>query len=136
MLFDKVGLSEPPTPEPESLEQRIERASTQVGFFWIIACGCARALVANKLPLFYSSLLDLERALGEVKAALRGEHAPYLKSINQPLHSTAEQCVVILRGLCDEMQGVMAQVAQLGGYVPTAPRSLVEMRLALLSLED
>src|SRR5260221_12299735 len=47
LLFDKVGLPEPPTLGPESFEQRIERASTNVGFFWIIACGSARALIAG-----------------------------------------------------------------------------------------
>ncbi|GLV55246.1 hypothetical protein KDH_20930 [Dictyobacter sp. S3.2.2.5] len=136
LLFDKVGLPEPPTPEPESLEQRIERASTQVGFFWIIACGCARALVANKLPLFYFSLLDLERALGEVRAARRGEQAPYLKSSNQPIYSTAKQCAAILLALCDEMESMMPGVVHLGGYVPASPRSLIEMRLSLLSSEE
>ncbi|GHO83887.1 nucleotidyltransferase domain-containing protein [Dictyobacter formicarum] len=136
LLFDKVGLPEPPTPEPESLEQRIERASTNVGFFWIIACGSARALVANKLPLFYSSLLELERALLEVKAALRGERAPYLKSTNQPLYLTQEKCAAILRSLCDEIESLMPQVVHLGGYVPASPRSLVEMRLSLFSSEE
>src|SRR5258708_2836368 len=103
LLFDKVSLPEPPAPEPESLEQRLERASTQVGFFWIIACGSARALAANKLPLFYSYLLELERALREVKAALRGERALYLKSPDQQMYLTHEKCAALLRRLCDEM---------------------------------
>jgi hypothetical protein len=51
LLFDKVGLPEPSAPEPESLEQCIEPASTQVDFFWIIACGSARALAAGRLLL-------------------------------------------------------------------------------------
>lgn len=136
LLFDKAGLPEPPAPEPERLEQRLERASTHVGFFWIIACGSARALAANKLPLFYSYLLELERALREVKAALRGERAPYLKSTDQQIDLIHETCVALLRRLCDEMESLMPQVVHLGGYVPASPRSLIEMRLALSTSEE
>lgn len=136
LLFDHVGLPETPAPEPESLEQRLERASMHVGFFWIIACGSARALVANKLPLFYSSLLELERAVREVKAALRGERAPYLKSTDQQIDVRYEKCAALLRRLCDEMESLMPHVVHLGGYVPASPRPLVEMRLALSSSEE
>lgn len=136
LLFDHVGLPKPPAPEPESLEQRLERASMHVGFFWIVACGSARALVANKLPLFYSSLLDLERAMLEVKAALRGERAPYLKSTEQQIDVRHEMCAALLRRLCDEMESLMPHVVHLGGSVPASPRALVEMRLALSSSKE
>jgi hypothetical protein len=133
LLFDKVGLPEPSAPEPESLEQRIERASTQVGFFWIIACGSARALAAGRLILFSSYLLELEGAIREVKTALRGERATYTKHTNLRMSFTHEERVVTLRHLCDEMERLMPQVVQFGGYVPASPRAIVEMRLALPS---
>lgn len=136
LLFDKVGLPEASAPEPESLEQRIERASTQVGFFWIIACGSARALAAGRLLLFSSYLLELEGAIRQVKTALRGEHATYTKHTNLRMSFTHEQRVATLRHLCDEMERLMPQVVQFGGYVPVLPRTLVEMRLALPSSEE
>jgi hypothetical protein len=136
LLFDKVGLPKPSAPEPESLEQRIERASTHVGFFWIIACGSARALAAGRLLLFSSYLLELEGTIREVKTALRGERTTYTKHTNLRMSFTHEERVAILRRLCDEMESLMPPVVQFGGYVPVSPRAIVEMRLALPSSEE
>lgn len=135
LLFDKVGLPEPPAPEPEPFEQRVERASLHVGFFWILAGGGARALVGSRFPLFVSYLIELERALQGVKAALRGEHAAYVKSTNRQMFMTYAACAAILREFCDEMEGLMPQVVQLGGYVPASPRAIIELRLALATDE-
>lgn len=135
LLFDKVGLPGPPLSEPESPEQRLERVSTQAGFFWIIACGSARALTAGRMLLFFAYLLELENAIREVKAALRGEIATYTKHSDLQLATTHERRVAMLRGLCDEMERLMPQLVQMGGYVPESPRDIVEKRLALV-LED
>ncbi|MGZ3714068.1 MAG: nucleotidyltransferase domain-containing protein [Ktedonobacterales bacterium] len=135
LLFDKVGLPEPPAPELESVEQRVERSSRQVGFFWIIACGSARALAAGKFSLFASYLIELEQALQGVKATLRGDPTPFVKSTDRKMAVTQEACAAILRELCDEMEGLMPRVVQLGGYIPASPRAIVEMRLALATEE-
>lgn len=136
LLFDKVGLPEPPTPDPEPLEQRVERASLHVGFFWILAGGGARALAGRRFPLFVSYLIELERALQGVKAALRGERAAYVKSTSRQMSMTFASCAAVLREICDEMEGLMPQVVQLGGYVPASPRAIVETRLALATEES
>lgn len=136
LLFDRVGIPEPPLPEPERIEQRAERASRQVGFFWIIACGGARALAAGRFALFASYLLDLEQALQGARAALRGERAPFVKSSGRQMAVTQEAGAEILRELCDEMDELMPQVVQLGGHVPASPRAIVEIRLALATEED
>lgn len=136
LLFDKVGLPEPPAPTPESLEQRTERASRQVGFFWILACGSARALAGGKFALFASYLIDLEQALQGVRATLRGERTPYVKSSGRLTALTHAAGAAILRELCDEMEALMPQVMQLGGDVPASPRAIVEMRLALVAEEE
>lgn len=117
--------------QSESLQQRIERASTQVGFFWIIACGGARALAAGRLLLFFSYLLELEGAIQEVRTALHGERPTYTKHSNLRISATHEERVTTLRRLCDEMDHLMPQVVQLEGYVPVSPRAIVEIRLAL-----
>ncbi len=136
LLFDKIGLPEAPVPEPESLEQRRGQASKHVGFFWIIATGAARALLAGRIPLFYSYLLLLEESIGSVEAALRGERAIYTKDTKQQMYTTLRECADALRRLCDEMERLMPLVVQFGGYVPDAPRAIVEMRLALAEGEQ
>lgn len=133
LLFDKVGIPEPPTSEPESLEERIERISMNVGFFWMIASANAKNLIDGSLIKFHMLLLWLEENIREVQAALRGERAQYVSHSNLQVYTTREEQVAALHHLCDEMEALMPQVIELGGYVPSSPRTMVEMRLALLS---
>jgi hypothetical protein len=107
-----------------------------VGFFWIIATGAARALLAGRLPLFYSYLLLLEESMREVEAALHGERATYTKDTKQHIYFTHEERAAALRHLCDGMERLMSLVVQFGGYVPDVPRAIVEIRLALAEEEQ
>jgi hypothetical protein len=43
-----------------------------------------------------------------------------------------EEQIAALSELCDTMERLMPQVVELGGYVPSFSRSIVEARLALL----
>ena len=133
LLFDKIGIPEPPIQEPESLEQRIERASNNVGFFWMIAAADALNLVAGDVVDFISHLPWLEGNIREVKAALRGERAAFTHDTETQLFYTQEERVAALRHLCDEMERLMPQVVAMGGDVLASPRAIVEKRLALLA---
>ena len=133
LLFDKIGIPELPTPEPENLDQRIERASMNVGFFWMIACGNVMNLLADDLIEFHMLLLWLEENIREVQAALLCERASYVSHTHSRIYTTQKEQIAALRQLCDQMEALMPRVIELGGYVPTSPRSMVERRLALLS---
>lgn len=135
LLFDKVGIPEPPVQEPESLEQLTERASNNVGFFWMLAAADAKNLAAGEIIHFISHLPWLESNIREVKAALRGERAAFTLHVETQHYSTQEERVAALRHLCDEMERLMPQVVAMGGYVPTSPRAIVEKRLELLTEE-
>jgi Streptomycin adenylyltransferase len=134
LLFDKVGIPEPPHPEPASLQERIERASTHVGFFWMIAASNILNLLRRDLVKYHMLLDWLHSSIREVQAALQGEQVPYRGSSYVTFYATQEEQVAALRQLCDEMEALMPQVVQLGGYVPSSPRSVIEMRLALIPL--
>jgi hypothetical protein len=56
MLFSHVKLPESPPEEPLSLEQRIEQASLQVGFFWMIAASNIQNLLNRDLVQFRTLL--------------------------------------------------------------------------------
>lgn len=77
-------------------------------------------------------LLWLEENIREVKAALRGEAAPYVGRSDLSVCATLEEQVATLCRLCDEMEALMPQVAAMGGYLPSSSRQMIEMRLALL----
>jgi len=135
LLFDKVGIPDPPVPEPENLEECMERASEQVGFFWMIAASNGQNLLKGYLVHFHTLLTWLENSIREVRAALKGEHAQFTKASRIQLYTTQEEQVAALRRLCDEMERLMPAVVEMGGYLPTNPRAMVEMRLQLLEDE-
>ena len=133
LLFDKVGIADLPLLEPEGLEERIERASMRVGFFWMIASANVMNLLTGDLIEFHMLLLWLEESIREVQTALHGERPPYISHSHSRVFITQEEQVAALRRRCDNMEALMPQVIELGGYVPSSPHSIVEMRLALLS---
>jgi hypothetical protein len=132
LLFDKVGLPDAPTPEPESLEECMERASDQIGFFWMIAASNILNLLDGYVAQYHMLLMWLEENIREVRAALNGEHAQYTKASRIQLYNTQEEQAVAMRHLCAEMEELMPLVVEKGGYVPVEPRAIVEKRLALL----
>jgi hypothetical protein len=133
VLFDHVQLPEPPRDEPLTLEQRIEQASSYVGFFWMIAASNVQNLLTGDLVQFHTLLRWLEDSIREVSAALKGERAAFTKSSGINLCCTQEDQVATLRALCDAMEALAPDIVKLGGFVPTSPRSVIEMRLQLLS---
>src|SRR5215469_7523883 len=94
---------------------------------------CSVNLLRRDLVKYHRLLNWLHSSIREVQAALKGEQAPYRGSSYVTFYPTQEEQVAALRQLCDEMEALMPQVTQLGGYVPPSPRSVIEMRLALLS---
>jgi predicted nucleotidyltransferase len=133
MLFNHVTLPEPPSEQPLSREQQIEQASLYVGFFWMIAASNVQNLLNDHLVQFHTLLRWLEDSIREVRSALIGEQAAFTKTSRIQLCCTQEEQVAVLRSLCDEMESLMPSVIDLGGYVPASPRSVIEMRLLLLS---
>ena len=132
LLFDKIGIPESPAQEPESREECIERASAQVGFFWMIAASNVQNLLKGHLAQYHMLLMWLEESIREVQAALKGEQARFTKASHVQLYITQKAQVAATRRLCDEMEQLMPAVVEMGGYVPLEPRALVEMRLGLL----
>jgi len=133
MLFNHVKLRESPPEEPLSRKHRTEQASLQVGFFWMIAASNIQNLLSGDLVQFHTLLRWLEDSIREVRAALQGERAEFTKASRIRLYCTREEQVAVLCSLCDEMEALTPDVVALGGYVPASPRSVIEMRLLLLS---
>jgi hypothetical protein len=136
LLFDKVGLPEPPLEEPESQEELIERASANVGFFWMIATASILDLLNSDLSEFHRNLLWLDNDTHEVRSALQGKRAPYISHTHSSIYATSQERVAALRHRCNEMEDLMPAVVKMGGYVPANPRSMVEKRLELLVEES
>lgn len=135
LLFDKVGLQNHPPEEPESQEALIERASANVGFFWMIAAANIKNLLNSDLCEFHRNLLWLDDSIQEVRAALQGKHALYINHTHSRVYATRSLQVAALRQRCDEMESLMSDVVKIGGYVPSNPRAMIEKLLELLTEE-
>jgi hypothetical protein len=132
LLFSHVALPEPPALEPPSREECAERASLQVGFFWMIAASNVQNFLLGDLVQFHTLLRWLEDSIRETRAALCGEQSHFTKASRIELSCSREKQIATLRSLCAEMESLVPQVIALGGDVPASPRSVVERRLALL----
>jgi len=132
LLFSHAELLEPHAEEPPSREECAERASLQMGFFWMIAASNVQNILHGDLVQYHTLLRWLEDNVRETRAALKGEYTSFTKASRIKLNCTRGEQVAMLRSLCDEMESLMPQVIALGGYVPAAPRSVIEKRLVLL----
>jgi len=101
----------------------------------MIATTSVKNLINSNLSEFHRDLLWLDGTLHELQAALLGEQAPYINHTHSRLYTTRQEQVAALHQLCDEMERLMPAVISLGGYLPSDPRAMVEMRLELLSEE-
>jgi len=132
LLFSHAELPVLRAEEPPSREECAERASMQVGFFWMIAASNVQNFLHGDLVQYQTLLRWLEGNIRETRAALKGERTSFTRASRIKLYCTREEQIATLRSLCDEMESLMPQVIALGGYVPASPRTVMEKRLALL----
>jgi hypothetical protein len=133
LLFDKFGLPPTEAVEPESQSARVERLSNTVGFFWMIAAANVGTLLNGDLSEFHRNLLWMDGNIRDVEAGVRGEFAPYISHMHSQVFATDEARAMALRQRCNEMECLMPAVLEMGGYLPTNPRAVVEKRLDLLA---
>ncbi|GCE15376.1 hypothetical protein [Tengunoibacter tsumagoiensis] len=133
LLFDRVGLPDPPASKVESIEESMQRASIQIGFFWMIAASNVQNLLKGHLSQYHMLLMWLEESIREVQAALKGEYPQFTKASRIQLYTTQEEQIAALRRLCDKMENLMPSVVEMGGSAPQNPRVVVEKRLELLT---
>lgn len=130
LLFDKVGISREPAPTPESLEERVELASRDVGFFWLMAAVGIKYLLRGDVVAWYSFMTAISQALQDVRRRIAGEE-PHYHHVVFPLVTTRAQQVAQIRKLCSEMLGEMPKLAALGGHVPDDPMAVIELWLSI-----
>lgn len=129
ILFDKIGLGYAPL-NPESLEERVQKASRDVSSFWMMmGIGIKYLLRGNNFEWSHFMVDNVYR-LQDVKQRVAGEALTYRSSHLPPVATRAEQ-VALIRQLCAEMLAEMPKLAALGGQVPEDPMSIIEVWLSI-----
>ncbi|MBO0795174.1 MAG: hypothetical protein J2P36_30120 [Ktedonobacteraceae bacterium] len=130
MLFDQVGIPLAPPPVIESPEERAEKASANVGFFWLMLAIGIKYMLRGEIVALYGFLGAVYGALQEVQRLVAGKPWQPHPSLSTLATTRAEQ-IVLIRRLCAEMLEVMPGVEQLGGYIPPDPMHIIDVWLSL-----
>ena len=122
-------------PDPESLEERVEQASIQVAYFWMMMATIVKYIVRRDSVAFHLWLNALHHVLQTVKRLISGHSQTYNAGSYIDLKLTVEEQKVAVRELCQKMLAAMPAVVAMGGTVPEDPMAIVEIRLALVQEE-
>ncbi len=136
VLFDKVGVATQPPATVESLERRVERASEQVAFFWMMAAVTVKYLIRQDYVSFHKSLDWLHGLVDSVKRLTAGEVSRYRGGSLVGMATTLEEQVEAVRQVCERMLELMPDVKGLGGRVPASPMPAIEILLRLVGREE
>ncbi|HZR41226.1 MAG TPA: hypothetical protein VFB12_13980 [Ktedonobacteraceae bacterium] len=131
LLLDKVGIPLALPPAPESLEERIQLASRDVGFFWLMMAIGIKYMLRGEFLSLYSFLSAANDALQNVQRLVAGRSW----HVNRPLTTlalTQQEQMTFIRQLCNAMLEVMPRLEALGGTIPEDPMAVIELWLSLV----
>jgi hypothetical protein len=131
VLFDEVNIPVQPPLTVESLAQRIELATEQVAFFWMMVTVTIKYLIRGDEVYFHRFLDMLHGIVWDVRRLVAGEPDRWLRGSLVDMAAMREAQIAAVRQVCQEMLEVMPEVEQLGGTVPSSPMSSIEVLLRL-----
>lgn len=131
LLFDRVGIPVAHPATIESVEERAARASSEVGFFWVMMTVALKYLSRRDTVAFYGFVSALYWAIQNVKRHVTGASWKY-RRVDFALVCTQQEQAVMLRQLCEEMLALMPKVEALGGYVPDNPMQVIDRWLEMV----
>src|SRR5919199_4931505 len=131
LLFAKVDLPVQTPPAPLSIEQRAERASERVAFFWMMASIAVKYAVRGDVVYVHHLSLGLNNLVREVRELVTGVPAGYQRgSLIGAVVPLGDPSAAI-QGLCAAMFALTPDLVALGGTVPPNPMHVVDALLAL-----
>jgi len=131
LLFDKVGLPMKPLAVAESLGERIEQASRDIGFFWLMTAISIKYMLRGDTVALYGFLSATHYTLQEMKRLVAGEPQHFRHGSIKTFATAQQAQVALIRELCHEMLAVMPRLSDLGAYVPDDPMSVIEVWLSM-----
>jgi predicted nucleotidyltransferase len=131
LLFDKAVIPVRPRAEPESLEQRIEKAAEIIAFFWMMSAVTAKYLIRKDHVFVTYWLEELNRMVREVERLIAGKTLRYGRGSLSVFEPTSEGQKRAIYQLCERMEKRMPELAKMGGHVLPSPTQAIETLLDL-----
>ncbi len=131
LLFDKVGIPFSAPNEPERLEQRQEKITENIAFFWMMMAVTVKYAIRRDDLFVQCWLENLQGVIGEVERLIAGRAPVYHRGSLTTLEVTREGQTQAIHRLSGRMLELMPEAAKLGGDVPASPMPTLEVLLAL-----
>lgn len=131
LLFDKVGLPLEPPPVTESLEERIQQATRDIGFFWLMTAVGIKYMLRGDSVALYGFLGATHYTLEELKRIAAAEPQRYQHGSIKTLAVTRQQQVALIRQLCHDMLVLTPKLVEMGVSAPDDPMSVIELWLSI-----
>jgi len=127
LLFDRVGIPLASVPILETREQRTEKISEIVAFFWMMNAITIKYLVRGDGVFAMQWLEELHKMMREIKRLLVGDSPDYHSgSLTMVITDCADQ-VEALYQLALEMESLLPEIEALGAFVRLSPLPTFEV---------
>ncbi len=130
LLFDRVGIPEAPPIAAETQEQRAERTSEIIAFFWMMMAMTVKYLTREDSVFVVTWLEELHKMLREIKRLVAGEPFRYKGGSLTTITPDCERQIEVIYKLGAEMENLMPEIGKMGGFVRPSPMSTLEILLS------
>lgn len=131
LLFDKIGLPVELPPVAESLEERIQQATRDIGFFWLMTAIGIKYMLRGDSVALYGFLGATYYTLQELKRIAAGEPQRYNHGSIKQFAITRQEQVALIRQLCHDMLVLTPQLVKMGASAPENPMEIIEIWLSM-----
>ncbi|MBI5354207.1 MAG: aminoglycoside 6-adenylyltransferase [Chloroflexi bacterium] len=133
LLFEKSSVPIVPPAEPESLEQRLKRASERVAFFWMMMAITAKYIIRRD-GVFVTQWLEILNEMSqEIERLIAGKVWEYKRGSRSMFEPTSEGQKQAIYKLGEQMESILPELIKIGGQVSSSPMPEIK---ALLKLTD
>lgn len=131
LLFDKVGISVLPSPEPESIEENKKAVAERWAFFWMMTSITVKYLKREDGVFVNYWLENLHSILQDIERRVDGKPWEYTRDSLSKLQPTQEKQVESIKELTEQALRLNPKVATFIGFEPATPIQEIERILSL-----
>lgn len=133
LLFDKVGISVSPPPEPEDMEQSKKHVAEQWAFFWMMTAVTIKYISRQDGVFVAHWIENLQNLIRDIKSRLGREPWKYTRGSLSKLQPTQEKQIESIRHMCQQMMKLKLQILEFTGVDPAAPLAEIETLLSFVN---
>jgi predicted nucleotidyltransferase len=136
LLFDKIGISVLPAPEPEDLEQSKKSVTEIWAFFWMMTAITIKYSNRNDGVFVTQSIENLHHLFNEIERRLDREPWKYTRGSLSSFQPSREKQIELIRTLSKKMLKLKHRVKEFTGIEPATPVTEIETLLVLASSQS